>query len=259
MEASMPTLCDYIKEYLARPDVVERLKPVEALFVECSKVYGGMFQMAWTIAERATKSCPSIAYEPLLIEHGVKPVPARALASLTIRIGTRQANESRRLPEVIEAIRFLAKPGRRRQAILRRAEVLLAAWEETSIIETIFDESLIEVEFIGSLKSVVEGRAVAWRRLTEIAATIASLLSIPRGPKISAASASHELLLEELVSITGSQGYTWNSYKGEKGDFSDRLTHATRREFGCPRFSPKSARRRLRRRRAPLDRSRREA
>jgi hypothetical protein len=50
------------------------------------------------------------------------------------------------------------------------------------------------------------------------------VLSIPRGPKISAASASHELLLEEFVSITGSQGYTWNSYKGEKGDFSDRLT-----------------------------------
>src|ERR1700747_855952 len=106
-------------------------------------------------------------------------------------------------------------PGRRRRAILRRAEVLLAAWDETSIIETLFDEaSLIEVEFIGLLKSAVEGREVAWRRITEIAATIAPLLSIPRGPKTSAASASHELLLEEFVSITCSQGYTWTSYNG---------------------------------------------
>lgn len=111
--------------------------------------------------------------------------------------GTRQANESRRLPAVVGAIRFLAKPGRRRRAILRRAEVLLAAWDETSIMETIFDNASLSVGVIGLLKSVVEGRAVAWRRITEIAATF-TLPSIPRGRKISAASASHQLLLEEL-------------------------------------------------------------
>jgi hypothetical protein len=180
-QASGRTLIDYLKEYLARPDVVKQ--PVEAAFiefskvyggmfqmigtvmqravksfpsiayeptfVELSKVYGGMFQMAWTISQRAVESSPSIAYEPLLIEHGVKPVWARGLASLTICSGTRRANESARLPAVVGAIRFLAKPGRGRRAILRKAEVLLAAWEETSIIKTIFDDaSLTESEFV---------------------------------------------------------------------------------------------------------------
>src|SRR5271167_1973130 len=129
-------LGEYLEEYLARPDVVEQLKPVEALFVELSNVFRGMYLMAWTIAQRAVESSPSKAYEPFLIEHGVKPVWARGLASLTISRGRRRANESQRLPAVVGAIRFLAKPGRGRRSIRRKAEVLLAAWNETSIIET---------------------------------------------------------------------------------------------------------------------------
>jgi hypothetical protein len=248
MEANMPTVCDYLKEYLARPDVVERLKPVEALFVEFSKVYGGMFQMAGAITQRAVESCPSRAYAPLLIEYGVNPVPARALASLTISRGTRRANESRRLPAVVEAIRFLAKPGRRRRAMLRRAKVLLAAWEETSIIETIFDDaSLIEVEFIGLLKSAVEGRAVAWRRTTEIAATIAPFLSIPRGPKISAASATHEVFLETIAELLVPRAYTRDPIRE---NYTDRWTAATRQEFRDPDFNPQAAHLRAKARRA---------
>jgi hypothetical protein len=245
------TLVDYLEDYLARPDVAEQIKPAAVLFVECLKVWGGVFQMAWTITQRAIKLAPSIAYESLLIEQRIKPVWARRLASLTICRGTREANESLRLTAVVRAIRFLAKPGCGRRAVFRRAEVLLAAWEKTSIIETIFDGAdLSESEFIGLLKSVVEGREIAWGRITEIAAVVAPLLSVPRGPKISAASAAHQLLLEELVSVTRSQGYTWDPYKG---DFSDPLTQATRLEFACPRFSPQPARRRLRRRRAIID------
>jgi hypothetical protein len=259
-QGSGRTLIDYLKEYLARPDVVEQMKPVAAAFVGLSKVYGGMFSMAWTISQRAVESSPSIAYEPLLIEHGVKPVWARGLASLTICRGMRRANESVRLPAVVGAIRFLAKPGRGRRAILRKAEVLLAAWEDTPIIKTIFDDaSLMECEFIGLLKSAAGGREVAWRRITEIAAAVAPLLLIPRGPKITAASAAHELLLEELVPVTGMRGYTWNPYKGDEGDFSDPLTQATRLEFARPRFSPQPARRRARRQRATIGRLPREA
>jgi hypothetical protein len=246
-QASGRTLIDYLKEYLARPDVVEQMKPVEAVFVGLSKVYGGMFQMAWTISQRAIESSPSIAYEPFLVEHGVKPVWARGLASLTICRGKRCANESIRLPAVVGAIRFLAKPGRGRRAILRKAEVLLAAWEETSIVETIFDDAALRAsEFIGLLKSAVEGREVVCPRTREIAAAVAPHLSIPRGPKISAASAAHEILLEEFVSVTGSQGYTWDSYKE---DYSDPLTRATRREFRDPDFDPRAAYRRVRARR----------
>jgi hypothetical protein len=125
----------------------------------------------------------------------------------------------------------------------RKAEVLLAAWEETSIIETIFDSaSLSASDFIELLKSAVEGREVEPRRITEIAATIAPGLSIPRGPKISAASAAHEVLLEELGSVTGTRGFTWNFYRQ---DYSDPLTQETRREFREPDFAPQAARRRV--------------
>ena len=125
---------------------------------------------------------------------------ARGLARLTICRGKRCANESIKLPAVVGAIRFLAKPGCGRRAILRKAEVLLAAWEETSIVETIFDDAdLGASEFIGLLRSVVEGREVACPRITEIAAAVAPHLSIPRGLKVSAASAAHEFFLESVV------------------------------------------------------------
>jgi hypothetical protein len=242
------TLIDYFEAYLARPDVVEQLKPLAILFTKISTVWQGMFQMAGAITQRAVESCPSTAYEPLLIERGVNPVLARGLASLAIRIGTRQADESRRLPEVVDAIRFLAKPGRRRRAVLRRAEVLLAAWEETSINETIFDDaSLIELEFIGLLKSVVEGRAVAWRRLTEIAATIAPRLSIPRGSKISAASATHEVFLETVAELLAPRAYTRDPISEI---YTDRWTAATRQEFHDPDFNPQAAHLRAKARRA---------
>ncbi len=250
-QTSARTLNNCLKDYLARPDVVERLKSVEAFVVDVLQAYRGMAQMASAIAQRAIESSPSIAYAPLLIENGVDPVLAQGLASLTIRLGTRQANESKRRPAVVGAIRFLAKAGRSRAAILRKAELLVAAWEETSLIDKIFDEAkLSESEFIALLKSAIEGRDVAWRRIAEIAAILAPHRSVPRGPKISAASAAHELLLEQLGPLTGSQGYTWDSYKE---DFTDPQTAATRGEFARPRFSPQSAHRRLRRRSATTE------
>lgn len=91
------------------------------------------------------------------------------------------------------------------------------------------------------LRSFADGDEAAPERLVEIAATVAPRLSIPRGPKISAASACHEIFLKEASSVTGVQGCTWNAYKD---DFSDLLTQATRREFDEPRFQPRAASRR---------------
>lgn len=248
-QTSGRTLMDHLEAYLARPDVVARLKPAAVLFAESLNVLGGMFLMTWTIMQRAVERAPSIAYEPLLIERGVKPGLARGLASLTISRANRAADERLKLAAVVRAFRFLAKPGRGKRAVIRRAEILLAAWEETSLINTIFvDAGLSTSEFIGLLKSVVEGRETGSGRITEIAATLAPHLSIPRGPKITVASASHEGLLELFASLKDSQAYTWDP---AAEDFSDPLTMATRQEFGCPRFSPQSAHRRLSRRRAP--------
>jgi len=242
-ETGAQTRADCPEEHLAPADVAQEMMPEEADSVQLSQMFGGMFLTAWTIAQRAVESSPSKAYAQFLIERGVKPAWARGLASLMISRGVRLANENKRLPAVVGAIRFLAKPGRGRKAMARKAKVLLAAWEETSIIETIFDSaSLSASDFIELLKSAVEGREVEPRRITEIAATIAPGLSIPRGPKISAASAAHEVLLEELGSVTGTRGFTWNFYRQ---DYSDPLTQETRREFREPDFAPQAARRRV--------------
>jgi len=140
-ETGAQTRADCPEEHLAPADVAQEMTPEEADSVQLSQLFGGMFLTAWTIAQRAVESSPSKAYAQFLIERGVKPAWARGLASLMISRGVRLANENKRLPAVVGAIRFLAKPGRGRKAMARKAEVLLAAWEETSIIETIFDSA----------------------------------------------------------------------------------------------------------------------
>src|ERR1700730_582177 len=202
VEAKGRTVTDYFIEYLARPDVVERMKPWQTACDGLLKAFSGLCEQTGALIQRAAECPPSAGYEPFLVERSFDPILARMMARLLVRSGKRCANESVRLPAVVGAIRFLAKPGRGRRAILRKAEVLLAAWEETSIIETIFDDaSLKESEFIGLLKSVVEGREVVWRRITEIAAAVAPHLSIPRGPKVSKASATHEVFLENIAEL----------------------------------------------------------
>jgi len=189
------------------------------------------------------ETAPSCGYEPMLGVRGVNPILARLTRLLLVRRGTRIAGENKWFPRVAEAIRFLAKPGRRRRAFVHKVKLLLRVWDETSIIETIFcDASLDDFAFVKALELAAEGDEVACRRVTEIAATIAPYVSIPRGPKVSAASAAHEFLLEELGQVTGSRAYTW---RDEEGKCTDPLTEATRLEFNDPKFDPRPAYRRV--------------
>jgi hypothetical protein len=96
---------------------------------------------------------------------------------------------------------------------------------------------------------------MAFRRLAEIVTVIAPHASVSRGPKVSATSAAHEFLLEELDQVTGSRACTWSD---ERGTFTDSLTEATRLEFGKPFFDPRPAYRRVSARWAQNER-RREA
>jgi hypothetical protein len=227
--------------YREREDLDERLKlaleKLNQFFAEVGQVIRAVLQHIATLP-------PSVGYEPLLIERGVHPLAARAMAHLTVHGGNRVARESKRLPAVVQAIRFLAEPGRQGAAISRRAQILLAAWEETSIIETI--AGVDEFEFIELLKTFTIGDELARRRITEIAADLVPHLPTARGRKVSAASAAHEFLLEEAVKITKVQRYTYSQYAE---DFTDPLTRATRVEFGDGRFDPRPALRRVKKRR----------
>ena len=116
----MPTFGDHFGAELARSGVLGSLKPWGELFVEYQKMFEGMGQMARAIAERAEENFPSKAYGPYLEARGFSPFLARGLGSLTISLGTRQANEAKRVARVVEAIRFLARGDRQKRAILVR-------------------------------------------------------------------------------------------------------------------------------------------
>lgn len=227
-----------------RPDVVERMKPLQTAYDGALRAFSGFCEQVGAVVQRVAESPSSPGYEPWLIEHGSNPIVARGMAHLMVRRGNRIAKEGVSLPAAVDAIRFLASPGRQRRAISRKADVLLAAWEETSVMDTIFEGTGLDVfEFVRVLKSVAKGDELAYPRLKEFAASLAPHLAISRGPKVSAESAAHEFFLEDVVPrMDRPRAYSWNEIEER---FTDSITEATCREFGLPDFDPRPAYRRL--------------
>jgi hypothetical protein len=165
---------------------------------------------------------------------------------VTVDQGKKIADESRRYREVVTAIRFLAKPNRSRWAVNRKIALLLAAARETRIIRAIFLEgNLSDHILINTLPWATQDNAMAIERILEIARMAAPRIRMRRGPKVTAASAAHELFLEKH-GIRGARAY---SYSELEKDFIDEGTRATRLEFPGARFGPQPASRRLKARR----------
>jgi hypothetical protein len=246
----MPTHGEQLTAYFGRPEIAEQLKQLYEAFVAVriayESLFSGMVLMMATIAQRAEENFPSKAYGQYFKDHGVHPVLAQPLGSLTISLGTREANASRQVAEVVEALRFLAQGNRRKRAILFRARGLLAAHDETSMLDQVFgkaglnDTELSELVYL--LKVFVNGGPLERDRIREIAAEVAPSLPSARGRKVSPASAAHEQLLETVEGYIGRRGYT---YSACEDDFVDEQTKATRLEFGDPHFDPRPAYQRL--------------
>jgi hypothetical protein len=195
---------------------------------------------------KISRSPASPGYEPLLIKRGENPLLARVKAYLTVDQAGKIANESRRYREVVAAIRFLAKPNRSRWALERKIALLLAASRETRIIRTIFIEThLSDHIFVSMLPLAAQGDKTAIEWILKIARTAAPQIRIRRGPKVSAASAAHELFLEKQ----GMRGASAYSYSALEKDFIDEATQATHLEFPGRPFGPRPASRRLKARR----------
>jgi hypothetical protein len=242
MEPRIPTIIDHFAGLLAREHVVKQLEQLQPAFERPLQPGVELLALMGFALLRLKVLPPSPGYEPLFIENGLNPIIARGLAHLSVRSGRRQAEESGRRRPVFNAIRFLQVP-RRKGAILSRVNTLLAAWKETSIIESIFHEAgLSETEFIKLLEAIDRGESIDYQRLTELAAEVASHLSLARGPKISAPSASHAFLLEHEIKLTKKRlPYSRNDRTAES---CDALTEATRREFRNSDFDSRPARRR---------------
>jgi hypothetical protein len=197
------------------------------------------------VLSKLSRDPPSAGYEPLLVENGFDVIVARGIAKVAVRAGRRQAKEGKRRRPVFDAIRFLATP-RQERAILSRAKLILAAWNETSIVETLFsDAGQSETEFIQLLESVVRRETVGVQRLVEICAAIVPYLSLDRGPKVSAPSAAHAFILESGIKLTKKRLPYARKDRSARND--DALTEATGREFGIPHFDSRPSRRRLKR------------
>jgi hypothetical protein len=203
--------------------------------------------MIGAAAMKVSEFPASRGYEPMLQEHGFNAISARGMAHLLVKSGKRRAKEERLRPAVVKAIRGLAT-SYTKKTTLDRARYLLQVADDSSIVDTICCEvGLREMDLLPLLQSLVDGKSDGLLKLTEILQKLSPALSVPRGPKRSAASAAHEFALDgDLPAKLGCSAYTLNEIAG---DFTDPLTLATRIEFDDPRFDPRPAHRRVKQRR----------
>lgn len=202
---------------------------------------------------------PSKGYEPLLIANGWEPLWARLMAHLAMRHGRRRAAEAKAIAVVHRTIRFLATP-RRFEWVRNRSDRLLRIDKGTTAMQTVLaNEGVDENEFLHLLHRVVRGDATAAIRLQDIASAVAPYLVPARGPKVSAASATHELMLgigETFTSIP----QEWIGLSGRRDNRNiDALKLATKREFNNFDFESRPTHRRLARQNAPPPSARRPA
>ena len=243
----MPTLGEHLAASFGRPEIAEQLRqlgpPLSVVRTAHQNLFLGMVLVAGAIAQRVQENFPSKAYSQYFKDHGVNPVFAKLLASLTISIGTREANARRQLAEVVRALRFLT-PGknRRRGAMLSQFNVLLGAEDDASMLSEIFRKAGLNgtepSEFVSLLRVAAHGGPLERKRISELAAQVAPSLPSIRGRKVSPASAAHEGFLETADKLGGRFGYRYCDL--ERG-YIDERTKATRIEFGAPVFNPRPA------------------
>jgi hypothetical protein len=249
MEARAQTVGEFLEELFPGCDIDAGLKRVQTFVENLTKVVERVVMSACEMVDRLERLPRAPGYESMLIERGHHTLMARGLPYWLIRSGKDEAHKAKMQRIVVDALRFLAKPGRRKRSISRRAAELLNVWNTTSNLGDVFNDVDVSVfEFVEALEGAVRGDLAACQRVTEVAAALAPGLSVRRGPKVSAASVAHELLLTYLANTGAPKSYTSNRFAE---DFTDPLTRATRLAFGNPRFDPRPAfrRHRVRRRR----------
>ncbi len=198
-------------------------------------------------AREVEASPPSIGYEPLLISRGTHPLMARMAARMILQYGERRARRSNHEQQVIPAaLRSLSRPGRRPRTVARIAASLRDLPHAAISILAVFERVDCDDQgqhFVALLGKAAAADPAACRGLAGIAQSVAGQIETRRGPRMSVASASHQLTLFFASTPEQPAGYTFTSHKDE---FSDPATRATMLEFGIPHFDPRPAVRRLR-------------
>jgi hypothetical protein len=246
VEARTQTIGEFLEQLFPGCGIDAGLKRVQAFVENLTKVVERVVMSACEMVDRLDKLPPAPGYEPMLIERGHHPLMARSLSYGIIHSGKDEANKAKMQRIVADAIRFLAKPRRKKGSISRKAAMLLKVWNTTSNLSDAFNGVGVSVfGFVEALEGAVRGDLAACQRVTEVAAAVSPGLSVRRGPKASAPSFAHELLLTYVANMAGPKAYT-HDHVSE--DYTDPLTRATRLAFGDPDFDPGPARRRQRKR-----------
>lgn len=196
----------------------------------------------WRFAEKRFAELPaSTPYENYLVDNfRIRPILARPMANLVRRHGKRRYLEAQSSRDVVNALRFLAKSKRAGGVVRKKVQLLLCAWDDSSILDSLFEEAGQDSrEFVRLLQAFTSEAGKGFENIAEISALVTAKVLPRRGPRISAASASHEFLLTMLEPKFGSKAFTWSD---KADDFTDPLTLATRIEFYEKRFSPRPAR-----------------
>jgi hypothetical protein len=184
-------------------DIAKDLERAQAWFAAqfAQLLYGlwKVFEPAVPVIECLESMPTAPGYESLLIERGQRRLTARFVACVLVGLGKELANDAKQQAQVANAIRFIAKPGRTKNAIRRRAVALLRAWEIVCGLEIFRALDLSVFQFGEELKAAAQGDPAACERVTQTAAILAPRLSVPRGRKRSAASITHELLSSEML------------------------------------------------------------
>jgi hypothetical protein len=207
-------LREVLEEPSMRRDIAAALDRVRTwVAVHREELMNGLLKALLRACEalQALDSMPAApGYEPLLIERGQHRLVARAMAHVIVGLCEGIAADERMRGQIVADIRFLAKPGRKRAALGRRAIKLLAAPERISSLDAFGELGLIAVRFEAELRAAAQGDTAACGRVMQTAATLAPRLSVPRGRKRRAASVAHEILSSEMTKLIGQTGYTWN-------------------------------------------------
>ena len=216
MEARTQTIGEFLGELFPGCDIAAGLNRVmtfvETLADRIPAVIERVLIPACEMVERLDKLPPAPGYEPMLIERGHHPLMARALSYWIIRSGKEEASKAKMQRIVVDALRFLAGPGRTKRSISRKAAMLLETWNTTSDLGDVFNGAHIRgFEFVEALEGAVRGDLAACQRVTEVAAVLAPGLSVRRGPKASVPSIAHELLLTYVARNAGPRAtpMTW--------------------------------------------------
>jgi hypothetical protein len=193
---------------------------------------------------RGLKYPKDSGYAKFLTERGWDRNWAGMQAAIIVEEGRIRAATASKNSEYRRALKRLANPRLDEAAFSAAAKLILKLSEETSLLRGLFDElpTTYGSSFLPALQACAVGNMSIRPHVTALAAAVWTRVRVPRGRRLNQASAAHEYFLESQSTFKPA-AFTRST---ESGDYTDRLTLATREEFSDWRFNPAPARRRLR-------------